>query len=488
MDSLRLNRFRLTILGAFAVGVAVLLGGTLASACNTPVYRYAMYNWRVSPYPIFYLYDGEEPEEDKKTNKLIEELSMSETEIANVVLEKIDVSDAEKLDKLPGWEVIEKAWKSYDDGAVPAHLVMTPWGAKVFAGRLDEKSVKALAESPARTRFGELLNEGNATVMILLSGADEAENKLAEKALDELIAMSKRNEIPMAPDFSDPAMSGVMPPEEPGDGESAEDGDAAAKPPRLKVAKLKIDRSDPAELWFVRALMTIEPDLHEYAEEPMIFAGYGRGRAMEPYIGKGITPDNLVDVVAFLAGACSCQVKEQNPGADLLVKWDWEATADLVAADDPSLDPNPYGYQEFSAAAPATDESSEAMESEAMETGPATPAAEPQTDSLAAADPPTAPGPPADMAKPADADGQIGESADKEDESATMPTEDDSVQDVADADSPQPEPQPAASTKPAANDTDESYAEKQTRRLIMAFAAVAACLVIVTMVVMIRRA
>ena len=317
--------------------------------------------------------------------------------------------------------------------------------------------------------------------MLLLTGADETENKLAEEALDELIARSQRNEIPMALDFSDPAMTGTMPPEEPGDGEDAEGADPAAKPPGLKVAKLKIDRSDPAEEWFVLALMTLEPDLHEYAKEPMIFAGYGRGRAMEPYIGKGITPDNLVDVVAFLAGACSCMVKEQNPGADLLVKWDWEATADLMAADDPTLDPNPYGYQEFSAGAPATDESSEAME-----TQPAARAAEPKTDTLAADDPSTTPDPPTDTTSPADADGPIGESAD-EDEPATTPAADDNGQHVA-ADAPQPEPQPAASAKPATHDANESYAGKQTKRLIMAFAAIAACLVLATLVIVLRRA
>ena len=473
MNSSKLNRFGMTVFGASAVVVAVLLGASVASACNTPVYRYAMYNWRVSPYPIFYLYNGEEPEADKKTNKLIEELSTSETEVANVVLEKIDVSDAEKLDKLPGWEVIEKAWKSYDDGAVPAHLVMTPWGAKVFAGRLDEKAVNALVESPARTRLGDLLNEGNAAVMIFLSGADEAENKRAEKALDELIATSQRGEIPMASDFSDPAAMGAMPSEEPAEGQDAEGTDPAAKPPGMKVAKLKIDRSDPAELWFVRTLMTIEPDLQEYAKEPMIFAGYGRGRAMEPYIGKGITPDNLVDVVAFLAGACSCMVKEQNPGADLLVKWDWEATADMMAADDPTLDPNPYGYQEFSAGAPATDEPSEAME-----TQPADPAAEPKTDTIAAADPPTTPNPPADTTSSAEADGPVGESA-NQDEPATTSAE---------ADAPQPAPQPAADAEPADNDARESYAQKQTNRLSLAFAAILACLAVVTLVVMLRRA
>ncbi len=498
MVSLKRNRSGLVLLGVVAIVAAVLFVGTMVSACNTPVYRYAMYNWRVSPYPIFYLYDGEEPEEDKKANKLIEELSMGEREIANVVLEKIDVSDPEKVKKLPGWEVIEKAWKSYDDGALPAHLVMTPWGGKVFAGRLDEKSVKALVESPARTRLGELLEEGNAAVMIFLPGEDKAENKRAEEALDELIARSNRNEIPVALDLSDPAMAGMTPPGESGEGEEAED--AEPKPPLLKIGKLKVDRSDPAELWFVRALMTIEPDLQEYVKEPMIFAGYGRGRAMEPYIGKGITPDNLVDVVAFLAGACSCMVKEQNPGADLLVKWDWESTADMMSANDPSLEPNPYGYQEFAPEASGGDESSEGMEEK-----PDAERATDETDTLAQADT-TAPPESATVAMPesdtpestepeaeasssSDGDEPEAESADASESDTTPPADDASGADadpVADAKS-DSSTGPVGGAAPVTEDLDKSYAQRQTKRLILAFAAVAACLVVVTMVVMLRR-
>ena len=66
--------------------------------------------------------------------------------------------------------------------------------------------------------------------------------------------------------------------------------------------------------------------------EPMVFAIYGRARAMEPYVGPGITVDKLAACVSFIAGSCSCEVKEQNPGMDLLVRWDWESTAQELAA------------------------------------------------------------------------------------------------------------------------------------------------------------
>jgi hypothetical protein len=80
----------------------------------------------------------------------------------------------------------------------------------------------------------------------------------------------------------------------------------------------------------------------------MIFVVYGRGRTMLPCIGRGITWDNLVQCVAFLAGACSCQVKAGNPGADLLIRWDWQSTADaLAAAEGEPVGDGPLSYHEF---------------------------------------------------------------------------------------------------------------------------------------------
>ena len=43
-----------------------------------------------------------------------------------------------------------------------------------------------------------------------------------------------------------------------------------------------------------------------------------------PLIGAGVTAENIHDSAAFLVGACSCEVKEQNPGFDLLLAADWD--------------------------------------------------------------------------------------------------------------------------------------------------------------------
>jgi hypothetical protein len=161
-----------------------------------------------------------------------------------------------------------------------------------------------------------------------------------------------------------------------------DDGDQAAGARGLEVGLVKVARSDEAETWLIRSLMAMEPDLNELTDEPMVFFAYGRGRAMPPYVGKGISAENLAAELQFLGGACSCQVKEQNPGVDMLVRWDWEAAADAVAATDPAFGADPFAYQEFS-----PEESGEGVESTGMEADETAAEAEaPGTETVAAVD------------------------------------------------------------------------------------------------------
>jgi len=50
---------------------------------------------------------------------------------------------------------------------------------------------------------------------------------------------------------------------------------------------------------------------------------FGKGRVLLPLVGKGINEENTLGDCSYLCGPCSCQVKNQNPGTDLLVKADW---------------------------------------------------------------------------------------------------------------------------------------------------------------------
>ncbi len=70
-------------------------------------------------------------------------------------------------------------------------------------------------------------------------------------------------------------------------------------------------------------LLGTERDLAGF-KEPLLFPVFGRGRALYALAGKGINRETLDEAATFLIGKCSCQVKELNPGVDLLLAADWD--------------------------------------------------------------------------------------------------------------------------------------------------------------------
>ena len=96
-----------------------------------------------------------------------------------------------------------------------------------------------------------------------------------------------------------------------------------------QISSLKVSRADARERWLVRMLLAVEPDLKdkEFEDKAMVFAVYGRGRVLPPFIGKGINRDNLIECVKFVTGPCACAVKAKNPGVDLLIRCDWTRAA-----------------------------------------------------------------------------------------------------------------------------------------------------------------
>jgi hypothetical protein len=354
-----------------------------------------MYNWPPAPFFVFYMHQGETPAQDEKVNQLIAEMAEKGPAVANLVLEPVDVSAGE-VENLP--KPVKDAWEAYagdePEKADPVHLVFSSWGAKLHTGRLDEPTVRAMVESPLRTKIGEHLRDGCATVLLFLPGSNEKENKRAEKVAKEVIAEAGAGNIPVESGYLDATFGQPMPPEseegeQPEDSLSEEERIAAAS--RLEIGFLKADRSDEAEQWLVRSLVAMEDDLAELADQPMVFFCYGRGRAMPPYVGKGVNPENLAAEIQFLASACSCFVKDQNPGADMLIRWNWDATAEAMASKDPTMYGGPMGYEEFAPEEP-TDPAAAAEPATEGEAGDGAAAAPSDQVALATAD--AAPGDP----------------------------------------------------------------------------------------------
>jgi hypothetical protein len=161
-----------------------------------------------------------------------------------------------------------------------------------------------LTDSPIRQELVRRLASGQTAVWLLLESGDaEKDVPAANLVSQELKNLEQTLELPELT-------------------ASPDDSLAVQLPLEVKFSVLRVPRND-AEQALVAMLIGSEPDLAERSD-PMVFPVFGRGRALLPLIGAGITAHNIHDAAEFLAGPCSCQVKEQNPGFDPLLAADWD--------------------------------------------------------------------------------------------------------------------------------------------------------------------
>jgi len=93
---------------------------------------------------------------------------------------------------------------------------------------------------------------------------------------------------------------------------------------------LRLSKDDPNERVLVSMLLRSEEDLMTF-KEPMAFPIFGRGRVLYALVGKGISEANITDACGFLTGDCMCEIKQQNPGTDILMSADWDSKAGTQA-------------------------------------------------------------------------------------------------------------------------------------------------------------
>ncbi|MDA1052474.1 MAG: hypothetical protein O3C40_18615 [Planctomycetota bacterium] len=296
----------------FVIVAASVLLTSIATACETPVYRYAMYRWQPAPYEVYFFHDQPANEQDQRVQEMLTEYERGDDARANVACIPVNIAEDPELTSVP--PDVKKAWLEREDKQLPCYFISTPYGAGISFEQLDEAKVKSLVESPARKSLAAQLETGKLGVFVMLGGKDEAENEATAAILNGLVEEVREGKVSLY----------VSPTDAPAEGEPA------APKSNFDLGFIQINRDDPEEQWLVRSLLAMEPDLPN-EERPMIFLVYGRARALLPYIGKGITRENLIREIEFISGACSCTVKEQNPGIDLLVRYDWDSAAAALA-------------------------------------------------------------------------------------------------------------------------------------------------------------
>ncbi len=171
-------------------------------------------------------------------------------------------------------------------------------------GSLQEARTTGLIKSPVRSELTRRLQSGDAIVWLLLKSADDektaAVRELLRKQCKEL---PRKVELPEGIGLPGSELFSEV-------------------PLLLQFSVLEIDPGDANEQFLVRQLTDFQADAAT-AGEPLIVPVFGRGRALEVVPASQLNADLIHNLTEFLCGACSCQVKEQNPGFDLLLSTDW---------------------------------------------------------------------------------------------------------------------------------------------------------------------
>jgi hypothetical protein len=263
-----------------------------ASACTVPVFRYALDRWEADP---FRLVVPKAWATDRDKVKLL--VPLRGNGLANVLVEE---SEDPALDRAK--------WLFPHDDAV------------VSEGPLDADALAAVLESPVRRELIRRILQGDSVVWVVAmkAGGEEEVERIASRLrfLEQVAELPAQN-----PDDPDSQL---------GPGPDL----------KLKFSVLPLSLEDPAERHF--AAMLAGPIHADFVKEGIPFAApvFGRGRVLGAWSIEELDDLMIEDTSLFLTGRCSCRVKNENPGWDLLLKVDWEsALASVVEEESVATEP-----------------------------------------------------------------------------------------------------------------------------------------------------
>ena len=272
-------------------------------ACSVPVFRYALEHWAPDVYQGLVFHRGELSTENQA---LLKRHDGSETNRApaNLRLRAVNLDEAESEQWLPVWE-------SLNQKELPWLLVRAEPKTGLnwihFSLPFNEPSLQSLIDSPTRQEIAKRLEAGQSTVWVMLDSGNETADAEAETRLTDRLKYLQS--VLKLPELSEADIAnGLI--------------SIGAADLRLEFSSIRVSRNDPKERWFVESLLNSETDLKDL-KEPMVFPIFGQGRALYALVGKGISSETIDNAAIFLTGSCSCEVKEQNPGVDLLMSADW---------------------------------------------------------------------------------------------------------------------------------------------------------------------
>ncbi len=170
-----------------------------------------------------------------------------------------------------------------------------------FSKYTDEKDLENLTVSPLREKIAKEIMSGKLCVLLFL----KTDNAIKDEQYLQLVKKT-----------------------------------IGSSPFGVIISEVELSRNSKEEKHFVSMLLNVESDL-KFINEPMLFGIFGRFKALEPLVAKGITEENINLMINFLTADCSCLIQDNLPGTDILFTNDWEnpspALVNKILDENPSL-------------------------------------------------------------------------------------------------------------------------------------------------------
>jgi len=297
----RIVRHQTPWLRLAATLAAVLLLARSADACSVPVFRYALERWPADLFEVDVFYRGELTPDQRALVSRLEDQSQINGGAVN--WEVIHCNLDEQLD-----EDLQAVGGTLGDVAAPHVVLRRPGGrrgsAVVWSGPLSDVK-PSLWTSPARDELIQRLASGDSVVWLVFRGRDEAASQpLVELLQQQLPGLAA--EIPLPSGVGMPGSELLT-----------------NLPLEVRFSVLEVDGQSADEAIFRKLVARGVLDDSDH-DESIVVPVFGRGRAMTALKAESIDEALLAECSGFLCGACSCQVKQSNPGFDLLLAVNWD--------------------------------------------------------------------------------------------------------------------------------------------------------------------
>ena len=279
------------MIGRFLALVALAFTLPLpAVACTIPVFRFALDRWEADPFHL-----------------------VLPAEIAG----RVDIQDLLRPLRANGKANLDIT-TARDASMKQAELRFSRGGDQIaWSGELDKAALDSLLESPARRQFTQHVLEGDSAVWFIVHDGSAEQIARAEQIEKRLRFLEQVAALPIQ-DPNDP------------------DSQLGPGPPlRLKFSALHVRRDDPAEALLLRMLAgpagQVDPRTTSFAS-----VAFAKGRVLGSWPLDAVDDRLLEDACLFLVGRCSCRMKNENPGWDILLNVDWPAGLQRVMKNGPS--------------------------------------------------------------------------------------------------------------------------------------------------------